>query len=36
MEIVKIKKITKLEKKLDRYDLTVSSTGNFFGEGEDT
>ena len=30
MEIVKIKKITKLEEKLDRYDLTVSATNNFF------
>lgn len=30
MEIVKIKKIKKLTEKLDRYDLTVSSTNNFF------
>jgi len=30
METVKIKKITKLDKVHDRYDLTVSSTGNFF------
>lgn len=33
MKIVKIKKITKLNEKLDRYDLTVSSTGNFFANG---
>lgn len=33
MEAVKIKKITKLSKKLDRYDLTVSSTNNFFANG---
>lgn len=33
MEIVKIKKITKLENKLDRYDLTVSATNNFFANG---
>ena len=33
MKKVKIKKITKLEEKLDRYDLTVSSTGNFFANG---
>ena len=33
MEKVKLKKITKLEKKLDRYDLTISSTGNFFANG---
>lgn len=33
MEIVKIKKITKLNKVYDRYDLTVSSTNNFFANG---
>ena len=30
MEVVKIKSIKKLSEKLDRYDLTVSSTNNFF------
>lgn len=30
MEIVKIKSIKKLTEKLDRYDLTVSTTNNFF------
>lgn len=30
MEIVKIRNIKKLDKKYDRYDLTVSSTNNFF------
>jgi hypothetical protein len=30
MQKVKIKKITKLEKKFNRYDLTVNSTKNFF------
>ena len=33
MEIVKIKSIKKLEKVHDRYDLTVSSTNNFFANG---
>lgn len=33
MEIVKIKRITKLEHKHDRYDLTVSATNNFFANG---
>ena len=33
MEIVKIKSIKKLDKKFDRYDLTVSATGNFFANG---
>lgn len=32
MQIVKIKKITKIKQE-DRYDLTVSSTGNFFANG---
>ena len=30
MEQVKIKSIRKLPKKLDRYDLTINSTHNFF------
>lgn len=33
MEVVKIKKITKLEQKLDRYDLTINTTHNFFANG---
>lgn len=33
MEIVKIKNIKKLDKKHDRYDLTVSLTNNFFANG---
>lgn len=33
MEIVKIKSIKKLENVYDRYDLTVSSTNNFFANG---
>lgn len=33
MEIVKIKNIKKLDKVYDRYDLTVSSTNNFFANG---
>lgn len=33
MEIVKIKSIKKLDKIYDRYDLTISSTGNFFANG---
>lgn len=33
MKVVKIKKITKLENKLDRYDLTVPQNSNFFANG---
>ena len=33
MKCVKIKSIKKLPNKLDRYDLTVSSTNNFFANG---
>lgn len=33
MEIVKIKSIKKLDRKHDRYDLTVSTTNNFFANG---
>lgn len=33
MEIVKINKITKLKEVYDRYDLTVSTTNNFFANG---
>ena len=33
MELVKIKKITKLTKPLDRYDLTVPKNSNFFANG---
>lgn len=33
MKTSKIKKITKLSKKYDRYDLTVSTTNNFYANG---
>ena len=33
METVKIKSIKKLPNKLDRYDLTINSTHNFFANG---
>ena len=33
MKVVKIKKITKLENNLDRYDLTVPQNSNFFANG---
>lgn len=33
MKVVKIKKITKLKNKLDRYDLTVPQNSNFFANG---
>ena len=33
MEQVKIKSIKKLPYKLDRYDLTINSTHNFFANG---
>ena len=33
MKLVKIKKITKLPNKLDRYDLTVPQNSNFFANG---
>ena len=33
MQNIKIKSIRKLDKKLDRYDLTVNSTHNFFANG---
>lgn len=33
MKLSKIKKITKIDGKLDRYDLTIKSTSNFFANG---